>query len=88
MNKQMSDKTLWKFLEDLKHKKEEPKEEKVGKNFKIQVVLGTHIKRWFSGTKPEVAGPKFSFPESRRHDWPEQSIETIVAMQKHSRFDT
>ena len=26
----MSDKTSWKFLDDLKHRKEKPKEEKVG----------------------------------------------------------
>ena len=43
MNNQMSDKTLWKFLDDLKHRKEKPKEEKLGKNFEIQVVSGTHI---------------------------------------------
>ena len=31
MNNQMSDKTSWKFLDDLKHRKEKTKEEKVGK---------------------------------------------------------
>ena len=43
MNNQMSDKTSWTFLDDLKHRIEKPKEEKVGKNFEIQVVSGTHI---------------------------------------------
>ena len=31
------------FLDDLKHRIEKPKEEKVGKNFEIQVVSGTHL---------------------------------------------
>ena len=31
MNNQMSDKTSWQFLDDLKHRKEKPKKEKVGK---------------------------------------------------------
>ena len=30
MNSQMSDKTSWMFLDDLKHRKEKPTEEKVG----------------------------------------------------------
>ena len=43
MNDQMSDKTSWKFLDYLIHRKEKPKEENVGENFEIQVVSGTHV---------------------------------------------
>ena len=34
------------------------------------------------GTEPKLTGPKLSFPESHRHDWPGQPIETSVVMQK------
>ena len=43
MNNQMSDKTSSKLLDDLKHRKEKPKVEKVDENFEIQVVSGTHV---------------------------------------------
>ena len=42
----------------------------------------THIHRWFSGRKPEVTGPKFTFSRSNRHDCPVQPIESSADMPK------